>query len=85
MDADLTPYAHRAGYPGAGGGLWLRMIFPPGLVTWLVPSGKTISCQPIWCSTTWWCHQHYADLWIMPMPVVPVLGGGVVGVACVSA
>jgi hypothetical protein len=28
-----------ADYPGAGGGLWLRMIFPPGLFTWLVPSG----------------------------------------------
>jgi len=28
-----------AGYPGGGGGLWLRMTFPPGLVTWLVPSG----------------------------------------------
>ncbi|HEY6278907.1 MAG TPA: hypothetical protein VIX86_21550, partial [Streptosporangiaceae bacterium] len=47
-----------AGYPGLGGGLWLRMIFPPGLVTWLVPSGKTVSCQPIWWSTTWWCHQQ---------------------------
>ena len=22
-----------AGYPGLGGGLWLRMIFPAGLVT----------------------------------------------------
>jgi uncharacterized protein len=47
-----------AGYPGLGGGLWLRMIFPPGLVTWLVPSGKTVSFQPIWWSTTWWCHQQ---------------------------
>jgi hypothetical protein len=26
-------------YPGLGGGLWLRMVFPAGLVTWLVPSG----------------------------------------------
>ena len=42
----------RAGYPGAGGGLWLRMTFPPGLVTWLVPSGETVSFQPIWWSTT---------------------------------
>ena len=41
------------GYPGPGGGLWLRMIFPPGLRTWLVPSGWTVSVQPIWCSTTW--------------------------------
>ena len=31
--------SHRAGYPGRGGGLWLRMILPAGLVTWLVPSG----------------------------------------------
>jgi hypothetical protein len=29
----------RAGHPGRGGALWLRMIFPAGLVTWLVPSG----------------------------------------------
>jgi hypothetical protein len=28
----------RAGYPGSGGGSWLRMIFPAGLLTWLVPS-----------------------------------------------
>jgi hypothetical protein len=28
-----------AGYPGRGGGLWLRMVLPVGLVTWLVPSG----------------------------------------------
>jgi hypothetical protein len=26
--------AGRAGYPGSGGGSWLRMIFPAGLVTW---------------------------------------------------
>ena len=30
------------------------MTLPPGLVTWLVPSGKTTSFQPIWWSTTWW-------------------------------
>jgi L-amino acid N-acyltransferase YncA len=37
---------------GPGGGLWLRMIFPPGLFTSLVPSGWTVSCQPIWWRTT---------------------------------
>ena len=26
----------RADYPGRGGGLWLRMIFPSGLWTWLM-------------------------------------------------
>jgi len=36
---DLEAGTRRAGYPGRGGGLWLRMTFPPGLVTWLVPSG----------------------------------------------
>jgi len=40
------------GYPGPGGGLWLRMVFPAGLRTWLVPSGWTVSCQPSSCSTT---------------------------------
>src|SRR5215472_6640733 len=44
--------ADRAGSPGAGGGLWLRMIVPSGRVTWLVPSGWTVSVQPSWCSTT---------------------------------
>ena len=47
-----VPLSQPGGYPGAGGGLWLRMIFPPGLFTSLVPSGKTVSCQPIWCRTT---------------------------------
>jgi hypothetical protein len=56
--AVLVASGRRGGYPGAGGGLWLRMIFPPGLVTWLVPSGKTVSVQPIWCRTTWWCQQQ---------------------------
>jgi hypothetical protein len=42
----------RAAYPGRGGGLWLRMIFPAGLLTWLVPSGWAVSVQPSWCSTT---------------------------------
>jgi hypothetical protein len=42
-----------AGYPGRGGGEWLRMIFPAGLVAWLVPSGCTRSSQPSWCSSTW--------------------------------
>jgi hypothetical protein len=51
----LPSYSGRAGYPGLGGGLWLRMIFPPGLRTWLVPSGWTVSFQPSLCSTTWWC------------------------------
>jgi hypothetical protein len=41
-----------AGYPGRGGGLWLRMVFPVGLVTWLVPSGKASRTQPSWWSTT---------------------------------
>ena len=40
------------GHPGRGGGLWLRMILPVGLRTWLVPSGWTIRVQPIWCSMT---------------------------------
>jgi hypothetical protein len=52
------PLAEEGGYPGWGGGLWLRMIFPWGLVAWLVPSGWTVSCQPSWCRTTWWCHQQ---------------------------
>jgi hypothetical protein len=32
---------------------WLRMIFPAGLRTWLVPSGRTVSAQPSWCSTAY--------------------------------
>ena len=40
------------GYPGWGGGLWLRMILPSGLCTWLVPSGWTVRVQPSSCSTT---------------------------------
>jgi hypothetical protein len=35
----LPGYSGRAAYPGRGGGPWLRMTFPPGLRTWLVPSG----------------------------------------------
>ena len=51
--AEMLPDAPAGSdYPGAGGGPWLRMTFPPGLVTWLVPSGKTVSFQPIWWSTT---------------------------------
>ena len=42
----------------AVGGLWLRMVFPPGLVIWLVPSGWTVSFHPSSCRTTWWCHQQ---------------------------
>jgi hypothetical protein len=34
-----TPVGVEPVYPGRAGGLWLRMIFPAGLVTWLVPSG----------------------------------------------
>jgi hypothetical protein len=34
------------------GGLWLRMILPAGLVTWLVPSGWTVRVQPSSCSRT---------------------------------
>ena len=34
-----SPFGIGAGYPGRGGGLWLRMILPAGLVTRLVPSG----------------------------------------------
>ncbi len=34
-----TLLSGRAGYPARGGGLWLRIILPAGLVTWLVPSG----------------------------------------------
>jgi AcrR family transcriptional regulator len=37
---------------GRDGGLWLRMIFPAGLVTWLVPSAWAVSVHPSWCSTT---------------------------------
>jgi hypothetical protein len=46
------PAPGRAGYPGRGGGSWLRMVFPSGLVTWLVPSACAVSTHPIWCSTT---------------------------------
>ena len=46
------------GYPGRGGGPWLRMILPSGLWTWLAPSGWTVRVQPSSCSTTWWCHQQ---------------------------
>ena len=42
----------RVGHPGRGGGAWLRMVFPAGLVTWLVPSGWTVSCQPSSFRTT---------------------------------
>jgi hypothetical protein len=49
------------------------MILPSGAVTWLVPSGWAMSFQPIWCSTTWWWNQHYADLGIMPVPGFPAL------------
>ena len=48
----LAVAAGRAGYPGRGGGLWLRMVLPSGLWTWLVPSGWTVSVQPSSCSTT---------------------------------
>jgi len=47
-----------AGYPGRGGGLWLWMVLPSGLVIWLVPSGWTVSFQPSSCISTWWCHQQ---------------------------
>ncbi len=53
-----TRLFRRVGYPGRGGGLWLRMIFPSGLWTWLVPSGWTVRVQPSSCRTTWWCHQQ---------------------------
>jgi hypothetical protein len=50
MAAEATPVSvsrARGGYPGRGGGLWLWMTLPPGLLTWLVPSGNTVSVQPI--------------------------------------
>ena len=37
----------RAGYPGRGGGLWLRMIFPAGLRARLVPSAWTVAALEI--------------------------------------